>query len=254
MLTIRRSQREALAQASMHRFEHALMGHLSAAWPRECRLAGGDVQLLRAVRRIVPAAQRHGYGTSRELTLYALGVLSLGIGFDTDPQCPWARDALGNLGIVEPTARIEAFYAEVVAYLGDVGGPHSLRVVRALARVRQHDFTSGQDPAAEGEERVEELCDRLAAFWPEKFEFQEAAPTARLVREAVNKAARYGIAGALGESVFATLAFFLGHDFDIDPFHPWAADALQHAPAGEPRALALMHAGLARLAASLAPA
>lgn len=251
MLTIRRSQLQAFGEPSMRRFEDALVAHLQQAWPRECRLAGDDEQMRRVVQAIVPAAQRHGYRSSREITLYALIVFSLGLGFDTDPQCSWAADGLGNLGIGNATARIEAVYDDLVACLGAIGGSDSERVVRALLRVRRHDFTRplGTDP----EERVGEICDLLEGFWPEKFEFQEAVPTERLVRASIARAERLGVAGPIGESVFATLAYFLGHAFDEDPMHPWAAAALGSAEAGEPRGLALMHAGLGRLAASLTP-
>lgn len=249
MLTIRRSQLAAFTEPSMRRFEDALVAHLQQAWPRECRLAGDDEQMLRVVRAIVPAARRHGYRTSREITLYALIVFSLGLDFDTDPQCTWAADGLGNLGIANTTARIEAVYDDMVMCLGAIGGTDSERVVRALLRVRRHDFT--RPLSADPEERIAEICDLLEAFWPEKFEFQEAGPTERLVRASVARAARHGITGSTGESVFATLAYFLGHAFEQDPMHPWAADALRDSAPGEPRALMLMHAGLGRLAASL---
>jgi len=251
MLTVRHSQIEAIARSRMLRFQHELAKHLWTAWPRECQLTGGEAPLLHAVRKITDLAQHNGYHSEREMTLYAMLVFSLGIGFDTDPQFGWAAASLFNDGIDSLTARIEGLYDEMVEYLGAVGGDDSERVVRALLRVRRFDFAGS--PASEGDELVGDLCDQLEAFWPEKFEFQEATPTAAMVEAAIRRAARYGIVGPTGRSAFTTLSFFLGHDFDVDPMHPWAAQALTD-PAmrdGEARGLALLRAGLNRVNQSL---
>ncbi len=254
MLTIRRSQIEAITQGRMLRFERDLAKHLRAAWPRECDLTGGEEPLLRAVRQMTQLAQRNGYHSEREMTLYGLLVLSLGIGFHSDPQFDWAAASLFNEGIDDPTLRIESLYDELVEYLGAVGGDDSERVVRSLLRVRRYDFANA--PAGEGADLIDDLGDMLESFWPEKFAFQEATPTAAMVAAAIDRAQRYGIGGPCGRGVFVTLSYFLGHDFDVDPMHPWAKAVLTD-PAigdGEARGQCLLKAGLERVGQSLVPA
>lgn len=257
MLTIRRAQLSVFEQDSMARFEAALMQHLRRAWPRECRLAGSDEQLLLAVRRMVKRARTHGYTTERQLTLFALCVVSLGMGFDNDPQFAWAADALTNEALEDPTQRIEALYDEMVAYLGAVGGDDSERVVRALLRVRRHDFAltpwAAHPDAPVGDTELEALCDLLGGFWPEKMQFQGPLATLAMARDATRRAARYGINQASGLGAFVTLAYFLGLEFDADPWHPWAQELLRQPLAGCERGDQLVQAGLQRLAASLTP-
>jgi hypothetical protein len=250
MLIINARQMEALARPGMERFEKALIEHLWIAWPRECRLAGGDAALPRAVRRIVAAAQGNGYETSRQLTLYAKMVFSLGIGFDTDPQLDWAAIGLLDESIDNPTERIERLYDDMIEYLGGIGGEDAGLIVRALLRVRRFDFTTAPD--TEGEEQVEDLCDLLEKFWPQKLAFQETGPTLAMIRAAIAKAERYGITDPMGRCVFATIGFIDGHDFDVDPLHPWAEAVLTDPGLdGAVRSQALLRAGLERISQSL---
>lgn len=250
MLIISARQMNALVRPNLERFEKALTEHLWTAWPRECRLAGGDAALLHAVRQIIGAAHRNGYETSRQLTLYAKLVFSLGIGFDTDPQLEWAATGLLDESIDNPTERIERLYDDMVEYLGEIGGEDAGLIVRAMLRVRRYDFTNAPD--TEGETQVEDLCDVLERFWPQKLAFQETSPTLAMIRAAIAKAERYGITDPLGRCVFATIGFIDGHHFDVDPLHPWAEAVLTDPGLdGAARSQALLRAGLERIAQSL---
>ncbi len=252
MLLIRQHQLDAIGESGMRRFEMLLLQHLSSAWPRECVLIGDEAAQLGAVRKIIKVAHANGYETSRQLTLFAMLVVSLGIGFDTDPQLDWASTGLRNGLIEDPTARIEALFDQNIAYLGAVGGANSELVVRALLRVRRFDWSSA--PASTDEELVEDLCDLMGRFWPEKRDYQELGPTLCMIEQSLVKAAGYGLTSPLGICVYVTLSFFLGHAFDIDPLHPWAAAALAdpaHADEAA-RADALLVAHLNRIAQSLA--
>jgi hypothetical protein len=252
MLIVNARQMEALTRPSRERFENALVQHLWTAWPRECRLTGSDAALLNAVRQIIQVAHANGYETSRELTLYAKLVFSLGIRFDTDPQLDWAATALFDESIENSTERIERLYDETVDYLGEIGGEDSGRVVRALLRVRRYDFAAA--PTSTGEEHVEDLCEILGTFWPEKLAFQETSPTLAMIRACIEKAGRYGITDPMGRCVFATTAYFFGHEFDVDPLQPWAMSVVNDPSFGdgEARSRALLQAGLNRVAQSLA--
>ena len=277
MLIIKAHQIEAFARPSMERYEKALIEYLRTAWPRECRLTGGDAALLHAVRRIVRAAQANGYETSRQLTLYANLVFSLGIGFDTDPQFHWASTALLNESIENPTVRIERLCEALIEYFGKVGSPDSERLAHALRRALEYDFTTAPDTT--GDALIEDLCDVLGKLWPEKLAFQETSPTLAMIETAIEKAARHDITCPMGRCVFATASYFFGHGVDIDPLHPWMASVLtgagdcagndssesngdrngagngngagNDAGAGEARAQALRGALLNRLAQSL---
>jgi hypothetical protein len=251
MLIIRQQQLETFAEATLERFESRLIDHLRSAWPRECGLIGDDRAMRHCMRRIIRFAHANGYDTSRQLTLYAMLVFILGIGFDTDPQLNWAGSALRNDAIENPTARIEQLYDETIDYLGAVGGDDSERVECALARVRGFDFAAA--PTSMGDERVEDLCGVLGGFWPEKLEFQETSPTLTMIAAGIDKAGRYGITSPMGVCIFTMLGYFLGHQFDVDPVHPWAASVLT-APAlhdGDARAKGLLDFGLNSLAQSL---
>ena len=252
MLVIRQKQLDAFSQSGMRQFEALLSAHLSSVWPREFSLVGDEPAQRQAVGRIIRCAQANGFETSRQLTLYAMLVVSLGIGFDTDPQFDWAATALRNAAIEDLTARIEAVFDQNVAYLGAVGGTDSEIVVKALLRVREFDFATA--PVGEDEALVEDLCGLMGRFWPEKLAYQEISPTQLMIEQSIAKAREYGLESPPGICVFVTLGFFLGHAFDVDPLHPWARQALADpsADAPEARAAVLLRAGLRRLAQSLA--
>ena len=226
MLVINQRQLDAMIQVRMAGFERKLVAHLLNAWPRECRQAGGEPQIARAVKLILPRAQGHGYETERELTLYTSLTLILGFGFDTDPQLDWAGSALRNAAIADLTVRIERLYDETVEYLGAIGGKDAGLVVRAMLRVKNYDTTHA--PVTEGEKLAEDLCGVLRQFWPEKLAFQGAAPTMAMIRDGIARARDHGLESPVGRGLFVSLQFMLGHEFDIDPLHPWAGAALTH--------------------------
>ena len=224
MLIIKAHQIEAFARPSMERYKKALIDYLHTAWPRECRLTGGDAALLHAVRRIVRAAQANGYETSRQLTLYANLVFSLGIGFDTDPQFHWASTALLNKSDRESDRADRA-------------------VVRGVDRVfrqgRRPGFRTSRTCAATGAGVRLHHCsrhygrrsDRGSVQRPGKTMAGEAGvsgnqpdPGDDRSSHRKSRATRHHLPD--GRCVFATASYFFGHGVDIDPLHPWMASVL----------------------------
>ncbi|HEY1931754.1 MAG TPA: hypothetical protein VGG99_07075 [Acetobacteraceae bacterium] len=251
MLIISRRQIEALARPSMERFEQRLIRRLRDTRARDCHFIGDDAAMLRAVRRIIALAQANGYRTARELTLYATLVFDLGIGFDTDPQLDWAGSGLSSEAIDDPTERIVAVHDETVAYLCEVWGANAKHRTAALQRVQQYDFATA--PETEGEYLLEDLCDVLESFWPEKLAFQETTPTLEMISVAIDKAAGRGIVDPAGRCMVSTLCVIFGHDFEVDPLHPWAAVVLADPAIGDgpARSHALHRAALDRIANEL---
>lgn len=235
----------------MERFEQRLIRRLRRTRPHDAACIGDDAAMLRAVRRIIALAQANGYRTARELTLYADLVCNLGIGFDTDPQLDWAGSGIASEAIDEPTERIVAVHEEAIDYLRTVCGAAGEHRATALRRACEYDLAAAPD--SEGEALAEDLCDVLESLWPEKLAFQETTPTLEMITVGSERAARCGIADPAGRCVFSILGFLFGHDFDVDPLHPWAASVLADTaiPDGPTRSHALWRAALKRIGSEL---
>ncbi len=224
MLTITRRQMDALNQASLQRFEAQLSAHLHLSAPRACALAGGGAQVDVIARRCIRSARSSGYPASRQIMLYSSLVVGLGIGFDQDPQLPWAADGLTNEGIEDATERLGALCESADRFLAECRGRQDRYARQAAARLRTLAIDS--PPDRQDDDLVDDACELLEALWPERFAVQEAAPTAAMVAASFGLAAGYGIAGPAGRLGFAVASFVLGHEFHIDPLHPWAGSIL----------------------------
>lgn len=227
MLLIRNAQMEALRRQTLARFDKQLVQHFMHFYPIECRLAGGESQILRLVQRGRRRAESHGYMTQGEVALYVGLIFMLGSDFDRDPQLPWAAAQIDDTSIADPTARIRRVYGTAVEYLRTTAGDNTRHIMRAMFRIRAHDFSTASDST--GEQRENELRDLLNRLYPEKYTFQGETATRSLIRHGIESAARYGIISNAGIIVLVTLMFMLGSGCDRDLLYPWAQGILEDA-------------------------
>jgi hypothetical protein len=109
MLKIGSEQMAAFAAASMRDFEERMADHLRRFFPAAS--APLDDDGLRAlIRHGVAGARGYGIVGERDLALYLNLTMALGRDFDRDPLLPWAREALVDASLPEPSRRMARLY------------------------------------------------------------------------------------------------------------------------------------------------
>jgi hypothetical protein len=71
------------------------------------------------------------------------------------------------------------------------------------------------------------LADHVTAHFPEDTKVQGEEGVRRLIREGIERAARYGIEIEYDVARFVDLQYILAPDFDTNPEIPWAAAILK---------------------------
>lgn len=251
MLVIRQAQIQVLGKRTQADFQERVIDMLAENYPRECRQAGGRLQMNIFVQQGIEKAAARGFLSQREVILFVTLMMILGAGFENDPQLPWVADLLDEAVIADPTVRIENLFAETIAYLEATAGEDCALLVRAMLRIRDYDLASV--PTSQGDAWVTEVLTVLKQFYPQKFSSQGEHATRDMAQAGVRRAAGYGLTDRIGIFVFLECMFMLGSEFDCDPLQPWASAVLNdRAIADESeRSQRLYHAAMTHLAQSL---
>lgn len=229
MLVIRQAQMKALGADLQRRFEAELCGVFIRAYPRECRQAGGPAAMLRWVETGVRMARSRGFTARREVALWLVLMMTLGVDFAVDPQLPWVRGFLDAAsGEDSDGDRLDGLFEYTLRYLSRTAGERSELVVRAMLRMRAVDFSAV--PELEDDAAVDDSCRRLRALYPQKFAFQGQALTAANVAQQRLRAREFCLSGPGWEFLFVLLSFMLGSGFEHDPLHGWAGAILHPSP------------------------
>ena len=223
MLVIRQAQMSSLQELPRRDIENRLILHFAKFYPRECSSAG-EAEMRRLVGTGLQRAAGHGFLTLDTATLYVNLMIILGWGFDADPQLDWARAKLRDYSL-PPGDRIRSLFDATLDYLGAVAGENGQKVVRAMLRIRKHDFLAPWTSSAEAFD--EELLALLSRLYPTKAAIQGDEVNRALLRRAREDAARHGFTGANAIAAYTVLEFMLGAAFDTDPLYWWAGATLQ---------------------------
>ena len=212
MLTIRRSQIDALGVAMMQRFEDQLLGKMETVFSRETDRLGDDG--MRAVVHLGMARARgHGFSADEDIFAFVALAFMLGTNFDEDPQLPWAVEALHAAGSSE--ARAKALYARAMLHLDAVAGPSNERLIKALVRLRDTPLDLLDDVTPE--ELQDAIVSVMTWAWPEKIAAQSDVATRGVIAGAVALAADQGMPMNAAALLFAALAVMCGAGFACDP-------------------------------------
>lgn len=249
MLLIRQAQVNALRDLPRRNFEGQLIRHFYRHYPRECNSAGPE-GMRRFVRTGLQRAARYGLLTIDTVASYIHVTIMLGWAFDSDPQLSWARTKLTDYA-ESPEPRIHALADTAIDYLGNVAGETGEKIVRAMIRIRKHDFLAPW--SSTGEQFQDELLNLLTRLYPEKAAIQGDEVNRLFIGHAARVAGTHGFTERNGIAVYTMLAFMLGAGFDTDPLYGWAGATLQasRAEPEEERLSRLVQRSLEHIDASL---
>jgi hypothetical protein len=109
MLKLYPDQTEAFARASVRDYESRMAAHLRRYFPDESRALGPD-GLAAHIRHGLARARVHGLVEEHDVALYLNLTVALGPDFDRDPALPWARAALEDPALPDPSWRMGRLY------------------------------------------------------------------------------------------------------------------------------------------------
>ncbi len=109
MLKIYDEQTEAFARAATREFEDRMAAHLRRFFREDCERLGAE-PLGELIRHGIGRAAEHGIVSEHDVALYLNLTLALGRDFDRDPLLPWARAALVETALLEPSRRMGRLY------------------------------------------------------------------------------------------------------------------------------------------------
>lgn len=218
MLTIRAEQMGVLDQAARKRFEDEMVAHLKGFTPEHSEVLG-EPGVRRLIGFAVERAGGHGFRLRGPIRFYLELILMIGSDFDTDPQFPWAAEALGAADTSDELERADRLHALALQYVDAVGGPDFSHARAALRRAADEPLADAPPADAPGYE--DHVLGRMRSIYPEKYEYVSAAGLRPLIPRGKQLARAHGVTGDRGAMIFIGLMFALGHGFAADPQFPW---------------------------------
>jgi len=231
MLQIRADQFETFERAAREAFERELLAHLKEFVPAHAKVLG-DEGTLKVIRSGVDRAAGRGFALRGPIRFYIELMFKFGSGFDTDPQLPWAAEALADQDTGDEMGRANRLYARFEEYDAAVIGPES-EYARAAAR-RGAGLTPADLDPPPGRDRTAVMLAKMKEYYPEKAAVVGDGVLAGLLPLGGRRAAKYGITSPRGGMLFAVLMFVFGHQVDTDPLYPWVEGTLTADRADDP--------------------
>jgi hypothetical protein len=216
-MIIRQEQTNSLAQAAEAGYVENAVAHLERYDP-PMAAAAGRPGLERLARDGLTAARSHGFTEDRTLQLYLELLVSLGSGFDTDPQFRWLQPFLEPLDSISTVERARLLHFHATAYLDRAYGAqreHGRAVIARAAAIRLESLKHiGSDIDAAAKRLVDWLH-------PQRADFVDADALRDLAAGAREEAGRARLPMAEGAALLFLLKFTFGHNVCSDPLYPW---------------------------------
>jgi hypothetical protein len=222
-MIIRSEQIETLRAYASDTFVAEMAEHLQSFAPKVCEVVGEP-----GVRRIaesgIERARNYGLTNRGPVRFFLELTCILGVGFDTDPQVPWAAETLNERSIQTDMLRADRLYERMVVYLDHVAGPNNQYATEALERALNFNH---QAAPQEGWSQ-QAMMNVMAHMHPQKYEFIGEDVAAAIVRNAATQAEIYGLPAQRGAAaLLAGMQFAMGYRICEDPFYPWIAATLK---------------------------
>jgi hypothetical protein len=214
-MVIRADQASVLRQAAAHNFEDRMVDHLQNFAPTLAASAGPS-GVRATVRTGIERAREYGFSNVGPVRLYLELMFTFGSDFDSDPQFPWAKKILSQLGPTDQMTRADRLYEKTTEYLNCVAGPERAQDREALRRIA----AAGEDALSHAPELLETIHSQKCAY--------VGRPALKILEcDALAAASRYAISTAGGNGVILFLMFAFGHGVADDLLYPWVAATLR---------------------------
>lgn len=225
MLSIRSDQFVALQASAYECFKDSLIPRFQENYPWHAGYLGRS-GMKRVIDNACANAEKWGFDSKRDLSLYVDLSVMLGAGFDTDPQLSWVSTTIKEGYPADATAPTPAvmsvLWTQAMMYL-----THILGKSRVFP---QAQYQSDSSLWKRGDQRYVHddttLLGYLQRLWPEKASLVGDDALYTLIVRAKDLAQHLQLPSDSGRNRLAVYAFLFGHRVHQDPFYPWTAEAL----------------------------
>jgi len=138
MLMIRKAQLDVFEHAARQRFEDDVVAHLRDFAPTHTK-ALGEEGVRQVIRLGMGRSANYGFTLRGPVQFYIELMFMLGSAFDSDPQLPWAAEALGDPEVLDEMDRADLLHAHALKYTEAVGGPNAAYTREALRRLGREE-------------------------------------------------------------------------------------------------------------------
>jgi hypothetical protein len=219
-MIVRTEQTRILEEAVIRRFEAESVQHVKEFTPRLFSVAGEE-RIWKVVRLGRSRARNYGFSCTGSFRFYIELMLTFGSDFDSDPQLPWARDALIN-GSGHEQVRLDRLFERMSAYLDRVAGPKGEHEIAALEKL---DGLPNERLRATGD-MAGAIIHGFFEIFPSKCDYVGEEILRELVRRGSGLAQNYALPMAQGTALMAGLMFGFGHGVETDLLYPWVSATL----------------------------
>lgn len=228
-MIIRAEQLKALADDVRRRFEGEMLVHLRGFSPRHCRVIGDD-GVREVIRLGLERAGNYRFTKRGPVRYFIELMFNLGSGFDTDPQFPWAAEALHDMSVTDEIDRAEILFDLATLYFRNTAGENNRYAVEAFRRIRISLLEAPRRAGA----HEEELISLLRTLYPEKFGYVGETVYRNAIPGAFQMSEEYSCGGPEGRFLFVLASFAIGHQFAADPLFPWIRSTLSDPRVADP--------------------
>jgi hypothetical protein len=222
-MIIRKEQYSVLTQSAETGYIESAVAHLKRYDPL---LAAGAGQqgLEKVARKGLTDARRYGLSEGRALQLYLELIMSLGSGFDTDPQLCWLHPYLEGIEGVSTLERARLLQFHAVSYLDRAYGEKGEHGKAALERVGQIQTEQLRDMGMDLDAGAMQV---LHWLHPERMDYVDLDALHALMNSARREAGELRLPMPEGAVLLILLMFAFGHKVCADPLHPWLEQELR---------------------------
>ncbi|HEX3876978.1 MAG TPA: hypothetical protein VHW24_08330 [Bryobacteraceae bacterium] len=221
MLIIRSEQMRVFEADAEREFTFEMVECLKLHAPRISLLVS-ETELKWIVETDVLRARSYGLMRRGPISLFLQLTLTLGCGFDTDPQLGWITGILADPSKTD-MLRAQSLYEHFAHYSDRVIGIGYRYPNEALRKLRNVDF----DVAAQDDWSASRTLEVMSKIYPEKFRLVGEETASALVHSAAGEAKEYGLPKGRGAAALAVMKLVLGHRICQDRYYPRITTALR---------------------------
>jgi hypothetical protein len=183
------------------------------------------------IRLGIKRSGEYGITLRGPVRLYLELMLLFGSRFDTDPQYPWAAEALKDQELASQMQRADRLYRKTLEYRERVGGPNDEYTLRALRRI---PAMAQQDLPVSPANLVQDMRAEITRIYPEKVEYVGEKGIAALIEMGTAAAESYSFSSIRAVTLPVVLMFAFGHGCFEDPLYPWIGKTAANAAIAAP--------------------
>lgn len=181
----------------------------------------GEEALRQTLTECVNKAEQVGYTQRGPVIFYIEMLIILGIDCENDLQYPWIKQTIEKNKNLSQINQVNELHSLVTEYLEKITGNQNQYLYKALEKVQMLTLNN---LGVKKEQYIENVRHFLYEIYPEKYQQTPYENITELIKHGTKKAYYdYGFEEANHAALIVLLMFFLGHQFDHDPFYSWAS-------------------------------